>query len=1115
MSLESRSDTSSYDDTPEHTPKRRRVETELPADLTASEEHTTHAPIAPDFSANGSLTAQSDHGMALETGESGSELESGSESESEADSETEAPEDLMPAQAGWIKRLELFNFMCHDHFELDLHPQINFIIGRNGAGKLAILTGLLVAFGVRATESGRGASIKDLIKQGRQTARVRVTLANEGAEAYQPHVYGDSITIERKITHTVAGYTILSAAGKVVLKKKGDVAKILKAFTITADNPMAFLSQDRAREFLTLANDQKKYQYFRLGACITETEDNYMDLAGLIEQIHQKYSYAQRHLEVVTEDYRRLREEYRAYDNLARMRRRLDLLHGKMYWFTIANTEKRLEQLRNEVGTNREYIEAREREIAKTNDDKTSRDVELKSLSERREEAKAAMQQAKFEAQEVATKVDRMNSSLEEKLRDVSDEEASRKRTEGQIKLFEEKLVHEQQRLEREGNLTARLEEEKRELQLRFKELKVEETQLLDEQAELKEPDVSGLREEANNVRKQLFRLEQQKLQPRDKYAPWGPQMRQLVAAVEREKGWTHRPIGPLGLHIQLTPRPGYESKQWRDVILTVLNKSLDLWLCHNENDRRLLQNCMRSVNRQFPVLTRQLTNTFDFSHGIPRGQVTFVDMLKVNDPVVLCALVDLRKVEKLVLGDDALAAQVARAHNVDTVFLLRDHLSARAHKAVGGAGRTDPVYFSEHHAQPKLAMPLGGDNRAEIAELKAQLKEIEDETNGARSSYLNKASNLKASIAAVRRKISEVEGALFRLDEKMSLDLTLKVENIKRRIADERNKLQTQQEAIAGLEADYHDYKSERDELVQELERRKAIYVDAKRVSEERTAAALDFETEVEVLKTSIHLWTQEIATAQQTIAHLEAKIGVGESKLIETTTKALEICPREEVELSETDTKELITAEYDLLNHEVEEAELRLARPMHECQVELEAALDAKALAQEVTQQLKESYERLHNDLNQRWKYFQEAVRNKERAARRAFSHALSLRGYHGLLNIDLVRKTLLMQVRASTDKKVRGVLSLLGGEKLYTQISLLLAIWNVMDSKIRGLDEFDVFMDSVNRLIAIKLLLQELRKYPKSQSIFITPQDIAVVGDLDRPDVRIHKMRDPRTR
>ena len=105
--------------------------------------------------------------------------------------------------------------------------------------------------------------------------------------------------------------------------------------------------------------------------------------------------------------------------------------------------------------------------------------------------------------------------------------------------------------------------------------------------------------------------------------------------------------------------------------------------------------------------------------------------------------------------------------------------------------------------------------------------------------------------------------------------------------------------------------------------------------------------------------------------------------------------------------------------------------------------------------------------------------------------------------------------MLVQTKGDAKKRTVELLLGGEKLFTQIALLLAIWRSMNSKIRGLDEFDVFMDLVNRLISIRLLLSELRKYPKLQLIFITPQDIAVVGDLDADDIMIYKMDDPRNR
>ena len=37
------------------------------------------------------------------------------------------------SQNGIIERLEVKNFMCHRFLELELHPQVNFIIGKNGS----------------------------------------------------------------------------------------------------------------------------------------------------------------------------------------------------------------------------------------------------------------------------------------------------------------------------------------------------------------------------------------------------------------------------------------------------------------------------------------------------------------------------------------------------------------------------------------------------------------------------------------------------------------------------------------------------------------------------------------------------------------------------------------------------------------------------------------------------------------------------------------------------------------------------------------------------------------------------------------------------------------------
>ena len=102
-----------------------------------------------------------------------------------------------PAENGILEEVMVENFMCHKHFRFPLGPLINFICGKNGSGKSAILTAISLCLGAKAASTNRGGSLKKFIKEGEETATIQVKIKNHGEGAYRADVYGDSITVER------------------------------------------------------------------------------------------------------------------------------------------------------------------------------------------------------------------------------------------------------------------------------------------------------------------------------------------------------------------------------------------------------------------------------------------------------------------------------------------------------------------------------------------------------------------------------------------------------------------------------------------------------------------------------------------------------------------------------------------------------------------------------------------------------------------------------------------------------------------------------------------------------------------------------------------------------
>ncbi|OBZ68963.1 hypothetical protein A0H81_11069 [Grifola frondosa] len=129
--------------------------------------------------------------------------------------------------------------------------------------------------------------------------------------------------------------------------------------------------------------------------------------------------------------------------------------------------------------------------------------------------------------------------------------------------------------------------------------------------------------------------------------------------------------------------------------------------------------------------------------------------------------------------------------------------------------------------------------------------------------------------------------------------------------------------------------------------------------------------------------------------------------------------------------------------------------------------------------------------------------------------FSYHLSNRGYYGKVLFDHVAGTLQLKVQtddqtATQNSREKDPRSLSGGEKSFSTICLLLSLWESIGCPIRCLDEFDVFMDAVNRRISMKMMIDTANTSNRKQYILITPQDMTNISIGNT--VRVHRMTDP---
>lgn len=1044
-------------------------------------------------------------------------LRLGDEEDDSENSDEDEDEGERVVRAGYIRKLTLRNFMCHDYFELDLGPQMNFIIGRNGSGKSAILTGISVGLGAKAADTSRGSSFKSLIKDGKSTARITIEIDNDGYDSYEKETYGKVIIIQRKLLREGANtYSIRSENGSVVSNKKKTLDDILQKFFIMVNNPLSFLSQDKAREFIASSTEQSRFNYFSEGTNIQSILRNYQEASRNILSLQNRSAAAKDYYEQACKKYAESERAYKKYKHSHTLRQQLEKINGKIFWYNVEVLERR--------------IRKKESEIKEMED-------ELSNLEKKKEQFATEIERDQEQASLIDKEASLLREKLDAHLLDLSKSEVEHAEATKQIHAYRADLLNYKREIEEFGKTIEKYKNEiefeqkkiddanggsKEKMAERLEMLQKRQQMLIENRDELQEQlhTISGTSPEMESLTQQLeeHRIAKAAIQKKildfernknNKYAAFGHNIAYLMRDIEKETRWHSKPIGPVGCFVSV--KEGYD--KWTDLINATLQKTLDSFVVCDEHDRRLLNQYMRGKKIFKNIIVRKF-EAFAYNGYAPEGSATVLDTLDIHNDDVKFTLIDSSGVEEMVICESMREAElITQNRNVKHAFCLKDRSSGVRVSRRDGQLSRDPIFYS-NDLRRLAGKELSHDFQGSLEELNHEEARIHQKRNKLKAEEQAKKKNLQTELEKKKKFLKEINNQIFNLERLLLEEGDHgKIDSLKEQIIHSENQIKTREGMSMELLQNLNESKKEIKEMAEKLQGMNAT-------KQKLTDEITEMQNNVEKYNQNVQLLEAEIEghskKQEEILIEIRAKLNKKESdekKYDELKLAAEEHCLREEIEIADSDTTESITNEFRAIQNAIEEAERNTNKTFEEIQNEVLQSKELKDKCETSLNDLEHARVTLENDLNSRFDNLNITIKEKLTRAKLAFEQCLALRGFKGKLEFDFGQKRVVTEVQTKDDKDTRAVLSLSGGEKSFTQIAFLLSIWKVMKPRVCGLDEFDVFMDSVNRTIAIRLLIHELQS-SNAQSIFITPQDIAVVGDLkDLDDVRIHRIKAPR--
>ncbi|KAM6954066.1 structural maintenance of chromosomes protein 6 [Aplochiton taeniatus] len=1033
------------------------------------------------------------------------------------------PESKVVGEVGIVENITLKNFMCHTHLgPFTFGSNVNFVVGNNGSGKSAVLTALIVALGGKAQATNRGSSLKGFVKEGESSADVSITLRNRGKDAYKPEVYGQSIIVDLKITREgVRTYKLRSKSGHLVTSKKDELTSILDHFNIQVHNPVSILTQEMSKHFLHSKGEGDKYMFFMKATQLEQMREDYTHIKSTQDVTRNNMERYETCLVDLKRKYVEKRDRYKSLASLDDMNTKLEELHNQMAWALVNEMEKEAKPLRERleadekstVKYDQKVDEWKANVVEAENKYKEIRD-QLEAITLRAQELQPQCTQLKAGANShsdpykaAENRVHRLRTNLRDLEKDK--EQLSKRIYELKMSISQTSGGESQVRTERMKSLVAELESLNHQDSTLGQQIGQYQQATARAAEELNKIGVEEqvLRRSMDGNQRNLATMEASRS---DRLRRFGDQMPSLLAAIEDAhcRGqFRQKPRGPLGNCINL------KDPEQALAVETCLKGQLLAFTCDNYEDERVLQDLMA---RRFPAGRRPAIITCPFlprQHDTSRRAVvhpnypSVVQALEIEDPVVANCLIDQRGIESILLIKNRSEAQrVMQGNNPPkncTQAFTKD----------GDQIFTDRSYSVDS----RRANYLSGDVEEEISHLRAELdnqsahmerfhlqkKKVQEDIRLNKGLLKNAHTEQKKTMDKIRRLQLEITD-LENVEEPQSEDLNPleeELQEIGAKTSSARSEVEEARAHMAQLKASYEEAEQT---YRQRKEQISAVTEEAEPIKEELSK----IDQHVEKCKHHKRHYEEKRKTHLSSIKALKANVVLKEQELTTSVEQASKICP---VRLEVRRSAKSLDSEISRLKTKISTQQEQQGDREEVVRQYQEALENYRS----ITQQVKCLHHFIHildNVMTARQKVYGELRRFLSVRCKYYFDSMLNQRGYTGKMTFDHKNETLSISVQPGEGDKaaLSDMRSLSGGERSFSTVCFVLSLWAIAEAPFRCLDEFDVYMDMVNRRISMDMMLKIAASQRYRQFIFLTPQSMSSlpVNSL----IRILRLNDP---